>query len=195
MAHTHQSCTFKTSLVVQWIRIHLPLQGTWVQSLVREDSACHRRLKPTHHNDWAWAPKACALRKRSPAMRGLCTATKCSPCSPQPEKAREQQLRPTVTKINKWTLKITLSDILGDERKHTWQGRSCSHSFCFSSTSNVQPSGTNEMSAISRDMKAIPSCSSVAQGRDTTLSGEAELKGVYFKRMKSMNHSWSQGQG
>ena len=76
-----------------------------------------------------------------------------------------------------------------------WQGRSCSHSFCFSSTSNVQPSGKNEMSAISRDMKAIPSCSSVAQGRDTTLSGEAELKGVYFKRMKSMNHSWSQGQG
>ena len=50
MAHTHQSCTFKTSLMVQWIRIHLPLQGTWVQSLVGEDSACHRRLKPMHHN-------------------------------------------------------------------------------------------------------------------------------------------------
>ena len=29
-----------TSLVVQWIRIHLPVQGTRVQSLVWEDSAC-----------------------------------------------------------------------------------------------------------------------------------------------------------
>ena len=26
------------SLVVQWIRIHLPMQGTWVQSLIREVS-------------------------------------------------------------------------------------------------------------------------------------------------------------
>ena len=25
-----------TSLVVQWLRIHLPMQGTWVQSLVRD---------------------------------------------------------------------------------------------------------------------------------------------------------------
>ena len=24
------------SLVVQWLRIHLPMQGTWVPSLVRE---------------------------------------------------------------------------------------------------------------------------------------------------------------
>ena len=128
-------------------------------------------------------------------MRDLCTATKSSPRSPQLEKAREQRLRPSVTKINKYILKIILSGILGDERKHTWLGRSCSHSFCFSSTSNIQPSGANEMSALPRDMKAIPSCSSVARGRDTTLSGETELKRIYFKRMKSMNHSWSQGQG
>ena len=26
----------RTALVVQWIRIRLPMQGTWVQSLVRE---------------------------------------------------------------------------------------------------------------------------------------------------------------
>ena len=30
-----------TSLVIQWLRIHLPMQGTWVQSLVGE-------LKPPH---------------------------------------------------------------------------------------------------------------------------------------------------
>ena len=30
----------RMSLVVQWIRIHLPRQGTWVQSLVWEDYTC-----------------------------------------------------------------------------------------------------------------------------------------------------------
>ena len=27
----------RISLVVQWLRIHLPMQGTWVPSLVQED--------------------------------------------------------------------------------------------------------------------------------------------------------------
>ena len=39
-----------TSLVVQWLRIHRPLQGTWVQFLVREDPACHRAAKAVRHN-------------------------------------------------------------------------------------------------------------------------------------------------
>ena len=30
----------RTSLVTQWLRIHLPVQGTWVQSLVQEDLTC-----------------------------------------------------------------------------------------------------------------------------------------------------------
>ena len=29
-----------TFQVVQWLRIRLPIQGTWVGSLVREDSTC-----------------------------------------------------------------------------------------------------------------------------------------------------------
>ena len=37
-----------TSLVAQWIRICLPVQGTWVQSLVWEDSTCRRATKPMH---------------------------------------------------------------------------------------------------------------------------------------------------
>ena len=39
-----------TSLVAQWLRICLPLQGTWVQSLVWEDPTCRRATKPMHHN-------------------------------------------------------------------------------------------------------------------------------------------------
>ena len=40
----------RSSLVVQWLGIHLPMQGMWVQSLVREDPTCLRAIKPVHHN-------------------------------------------------------------------------------------------------------------------------------------------------
>jgi len=36
--------------VVQWIRICLLMQGTWVQSLVQEDSTCRGATKPVCHN-------------------------------------------------------------------------------------------------------------------------------------------------
>ena len=39
-----------TSLVVQWLRIRLPMQGTWVRALVREDPTCHGATKPVCHN-------------------------------------------------------------------------------------------------------------------------------------------------
>ena len=38
-----------TSLVVQWIRIRLSMQRSWVRSLVREDATCHRATKPVCH--------------------------------------------------------------------------------------------------------------------------------------------------
>ena len=34
------------SLVAQWLRICLPMQGTRVRSLVREDPTCRRATKP-----------------------------------------------------------------------------------------------------------------------------------------------------
>ena len=42
--------THGTSLVAQWLRIPLPVQGTWVRSLVREDPTCHGAAKPVCHN-------------------------------------------------------------------------------------------------------------------------------------------------
>ena len=38
------------SLVAQWLRIRLPMQGTWVRALVREDPTCCGATKPVHHN-------------------------------------------------------------------------------------------------------------------------------------------------
>ena len=45
-----------TSLVVHWLKICLPVQGTWVRSLAQEDSTCHR---------------ACVPQLQSPSSRAL----------------------------------------------------------------------------------------------------------------------------
>ena len=42
-----------TSLVVQWIRICLPKLGTWVPSLVWEDSTHYGGTNPRHDDYWA----------------------------------------------------------------------------------------------------------------------------------------------
>ena len=39
-----------TSLVAQHLRVCLPVQGTWVQSLVWEDSTCRGVTKPECHD-------------------------------------------------------------------------------------------------------------------------------------------------
>ena len=40
----------RASLVVQWLRIRLPMQGTRGQALVREDPTCRGATKPMSHN-------------------------------------------------------------------------------------------------------------------------------------------------
>ena len=41
---------YRTSLVVQWLRICLAVKGTPVQSLVQEDSTCRRATRPVLHH-------------------------------------------------------------------------------------------------------------------------------------------------
>ena len=38
------------SLVAQWLRICLPMPGTWVRALVWEDPTCRRAAGPVSHN-------------------------------------------------------------------------------------------------------------------------------------------------
>ena len=52
------------SLVAQWLRICLPMQGTRVQALVWEDPTCRGAARPVSHNYWACAAGACAPNKR-----------------------------------------------------------------------------------------------------------------------------------
>ena len=107
-------------LVVQWLRNHLSMQGTQVQSLVREDAISHRENKPMDHNYWAcvlgaggpqllsprttpteaYRPRARAAQEE-PLQWEARTAMKSNPCSPQIEKAHMQQWRQAQPKINK----------------------------------------------------------------------------------------------
>ena len=107
-----------TSLVVQWLRIHLPMQGTWVRALVQEDPTCRGATKPVCHNYWAcslepeshnyWAHMPQLLKpqhletvlhnKRSHRNEKPAHATKSSPRSLQLEKAGVQQWRPNTAK-------------------------------------------------------------------------------------------------
>ena len=67
-----------TSLVVQWLRVRLPMQGTRVQSLVLEDPTCHGATKSMCHNYWA-----CCLE---PASHNYwaCTSQLLKPCALEP---------------------------------------------------------------------------------------------------------------
>ena len=48
--------------MVQWLGLRLPVQGTRIQSLVREDSTCLRSPRATTTE--AHVPGACALQEK-----------------------------------------------------------------------------------------------------------------------------------
>ena len=54
------------SLVVQWLRVCLPMQGTRVRALAWEDPTCHGATRPVSHNYWACASGACAPQQERP---------------------------------------------------------------------------------------------------------------------------------
>ena len=57
---------FRTSLMVQWLRICLPMQGTQVRSQVWEDSTWSRATKLMGCNYWSLSPGACAPQEKPP---------------------------------------------------------------------------------------------------------------------------------
>ena len=54
------------SLVAQWLRICLLMQGTRVRALVWEDPTCRGAAGPMSHNYWACASGACAPQQERP---------------------------------------------------------------------------------------------------------------------------------
>ena len=45
-----KNCFQRASLVAQWLRIRLPMQGTRVRALVGEDRTCRGATMPVRHN-------------------------------------------------------------------------------------------------------------------------------------------------
>ena len=53
-----------TSLVIQWMRVHLPMQGTQIRSLVWEDPMCHGATEPEPQLLKPACPRACTPQGR-----------------------------------------------------------------------------------------------------------------------------------
>ena len=118
----HKNGPFGASLMAQWLRIRLPMQGTRVRALVREDPTCRGATKPVCHNYWACTvePSCCNYWARVPqllkrvclepvlcnreatAMKSPCTSTKSSPRSLQLERkptcSNEDTKQPKINK-------------------------------------------------------------------------------------------------
>ena len=120
----------RASLAVQWVRIHLPMQGTQVWPLAGEESTscratkatCHnhrvRALGPASHNYWArlrqpLKPRACRLRSATEAMtaRSQRITTTESSLLAATEKVHAPQWRQAQSNINSF-FKITVPSTL-----------------------------------------------------------------------------------
>ena len=121
-----------TSLVVQWLTIHLPMQGTWVRSLVWEDPTCCGATKPMCHNYWAWALEpashnywACMPQLLKPTRLEPVLRKKRSHCDEKPTHNNED---PTQLKIKKttqsgWMDKIQNAYICCLQESHLWMDK------------------------------------------------------------------------
>ena len=111
--------------MVQGLRIHLPMQWTWVPSVDQEDAASRRAAKPVHCSCWthvlepesrnSWSPRAttpeayagaCALQQERPLQKPSHCKSGVAPCSPELEKVLVHWRRPCTAKINKIFLSI-----------------------------------------------------------------------------------------
>ena len=61
-----KSSNYWASLVAQWLRICLPMQGTQVRALVWEDPTCRGATGPVSHNYWSCVSGACAPQQERP---------------------------------------------------------------------------------------------------------------------------------
>ena len=114
--------------MAQWLRIHLPIQGTRVRARVWEDPTCCRATKPVHHNYWACALEptshnywACKPQLLKPACLEPVLRHKGSHCNEKPAHRNEEQAPlattrekpvrsnedPTQPKINKFINETT----------------------------------------------------------------------------------------
>ena len=76
------------------------MQGTWVWSIVQEDSTCHGATEPVCRN--YWSPSTRAQQEKTLQWEAHAPQLESSLWSPQLEKVHAQQKRPST--VNKYTL-------------------------------------------------------------------------------------------
>ena len=97
-----KSMVLGASLVMQWLRVCLPMQGTRVRALVWEDPTCRGAATPMSHNYWACVSGACAPQQERPwqwearALRWRVAPARCNWRKPS-----HRNEDPTQPKINK----------------------------------------------------------------------------------------------
>ena len=90
------------SLVVQWLRICLPMQRTRVWALVWEDPTCRGATGPVSHNYWACASGACAPQRERPRQwEARAPRWRVAPAHHTWRKPSHRNEDPTQPKINK----------------------------------------------------------------------------------------------
>ena len=96
-----------TSLVAQWLRIRLPMQGTQVRALVWENPTYHRATKPMCHNYWACTLEpvshnywACVPQVLKPVHLEPTLRNKRSHCNEKPVHLNENPTPPINKLIN-----------------------------------------------------------------------------------------------
>ena len=56
------------SLVTWWLKIHLPMQGTCIWSLVWEDPTCHRATRSMRYSYWLHTPRSLKSMSLEPVL-------------------------------------------------------------------------------------------------------------------------------
>ena len=104
----NKSHLVRASLVVQWLRIRLPMQGTQVRALVREDPTCRGATKPVCYSYWACALEpvshnfwACVPQLQKPTHLGPVIRNKRSHCNEKPARSNEDPTQPKINKFKK----------------------------------------------------------------------------------------------
>ena len=98
MKYWYNRMNLGTFLVAHWVRICLPMQGTRVQSLVREDSTCRRATRPVCRLYWDGAlepashnHQAYVLQLLKPANLEPVLCNKRSHFNEQPKRRHQEQ--------------------------------------------------------------------------------------------------------
>ena len=85
---------------MQWLRVHLEIQGTHVPSLVQEYSTCRGAAKPVHHDYWASSLEPVSGNFWSLHTLEPVLCNKRSPCNEKPMYHNEDPCSQIINKLN-----------------------------------------------------------------------------------------------